>query len=534
MQVDPLLSSPQDPVGIEVEQTLPQMRATGDETDELPSWPQESIAHQMPEDSFFQNPLNSYETESIAVQTEYFVLPTPTIEETEQLSRLTQARELDLEAEQEPASPIPHHHLAACGVLQARLMTLLEPNEKVLKAQVFDRFKAVIGEYYALTCVQAKSRSFLAQRLLLLLRREEELELQRQIDLERDAVARQLEYAEAARELDLDAAGQMAPAPDAAASYGMMQAVYVPDDAAVDTAADQVDAPEGGLSSGSTGKGSTDNHKRPRPGSAAPSRVPKKRPTCVPALALDRVQFGEPVQQQPAKVKVSHGSHGSQSKSGQQYGVLIEQGPPLMLVSTLQSQPVPEGLDRFVAERLQEKKSASYEDSQLLYGTSDTQLPALSKSASQPIRPQSSAAGGGKRNAAGAAKRSASSGGGLGGARAQQQKLCAGPGIGNSHQALNGLRPQRTSPQQQKPTDRPSSKPLFQAKASDETRAFDLLLAKKMACAFEFPKMSKECYGRPRSAPNGKVLKAGGASTNADHMVYPLRPGQQVDALSPD
>lgn len=66
---------------------------------------------------------------------------------------------------------VRHEHLAACGVLRARLAPLLDPPIAAQKALVLERLKAVVGEHYAVLCMQSKVRCFQARRVLCFLQR---------------------------------------------------------------------------------------------------------------------------------------------------------------------------------------------------------------------------------------------------------------------------------------------------------------------------------------------------------------------------
>lgn len=59
-----------------------------------------------------------------------------------------------------------NRRLAACGALCARLAPLLDPSPLLLQAVALDRFKAAVGEHYAVRCLQSKARTHLARAWL--------------------------------------------------------------------------------------------------------------------------------------------------------------------------------------------------------------------------------------------------------------------------------------------------------------------------------------------------------------------------------
>jgi hypothetical protein len=388
-----------------------------------------------------------------------------------------------------------HEHLAACGVLRARLASLLEPTEQAQKALAIERMKGRLGEYYALTCLQAKARCFNARRELIILRQDAGLRHR-----SRRGSHRAHRYRHRLAE--------------PAACQG--------EDVSQNESAEPDQADNRSASSRCSGRSS---HQKRHGFRYDDSHA--QRPASVPALALDRVQFGEPVSSREdfEVLQESSGSTAthppslattmltapeaasSQAKAAASRPQAV---PPLMLWSTVTSVP------------------ALQEEIVLLSG-SEVQLPMLSKVVSSPGQLQTTCqsaparASGGFKRSPPAARRGISSSGGTKqhGQRSQLRRQRGNSAAGNI--AGKGKNWQRNPPQCIAAT----------AQSMSESRAHNMLLSTKAALTYGWPPMSKECHGhrpRPKSAPGTKALMAG----SEEHIVYPLRPGRQVSAGTTD
>jgi len=410
-------------------------------------------------------------------------------------------------------------HLAACGVLRARLAPLLEPSEKVDKASAIDRLKAVVGEHYALLCMQSKVKCFNARRIL--------------TDLQQNATLRQ--RSKNRNHVRSQSTGSSSGATGSSTSHIrqllILETQQAPNDLAADTSADQIGAIDSEpIAVGIRPNTRSGHQNKQRAGRGGPPHV--ERPASVPALALDRVNFGEPVPKGGVKavkaVKVLDDKDAVRvakqvlnsclgetinphALTAMNYDSPQVAAPMPMLMSNLSSAPAPEALDRFVEQRMQEKNP-----DQETHSHSDSQLPNLSK--------------GGSRGTKEKTKQRASSAGGT-----KQKPRKADP------------RPGRTPPQgtssavalQTSPVARPVCSPPPKKVVPDwmkfgqdpKSTALEWLLTTK-AKTTSWPPMSKECHGhRPQSAPVPmKKLTAGPGSTSAGHIVYPLRPGQVTSA----
>ncbi|CAJ1395355.1 unnamed protein product [Effrenium voratum] len=146
--------------------------------------------------------------------------------------------------------------LAACRLLRSCLTNLLDPPEVLLKASAMVRLKAAVGEIYAVLCLQTKAKSFLAQRALHQLQRRRQLEPKKR--------------------------------PVTAGSVHRRHSL------------------PGSLHDDLTARRRWSDRSAESPALRGPARpVPAPVPTApVPPLALDLVQFGEPLPAEPAEPAV--------------------------------------------------------------------------------------------------------------------------------------------------------------------------------------------------------------------------------------
>jgi hypothetical protein len=292
-------------------------------------------------------------------------------------------------------------HLAACGVLRMRLALLLEPTEKALKARAMDRFKAHSGECLAVACLKAKIRSFYARQMLLDLRRRSRQRPQSGTGAIPKAKARSR----------------------AQSAHGSHRNVHQPD------------------------------RTRIRPRSSTSGRCENK--PSLPPLALDRTQLPESPLAQLAPSPASD----LQVFVG---GAALH--PSHMLWSSMQSQPAPQAVDRFVVERLQATKHSS---SAPVLGNIADHRDTCWRAQAQPVR----------NRCAPAARRGTSS---MSKASRRGQKLNRKPVV--DKEGAHGEPLLRSSPK-------------LTVAAIEDHRAEQFLHVTKTTAAYDWPSMSAAAHG---------------------------------------
>mmetsp|Transcript_110909 Transcript_110909/g.312653 ORF Transcript_110909/g.312653 Transcript_110909/m.312653 type:complete len:1016 (+) Transcript_110909:85-3132(+) len=169
------------------------------------------------------------------------------------------------------SSALRPEHVAGCGFLISRLAPLLDPTKEEQQRNGFDQLKAVLGAHCAIKCLQASAKCFLARRHLGILARR-------------------------APPSNVHADTHSGDSADAQSSIGRRS----PTASSVPRRRPMIND-EGTAGAGSR-ESSVSVHagSRRRASSALGDRArhaDNPRPSCVPPLALDRVEFGEPLRQ---------------------------------------------------------------------------------------------------------------------------------------------------------------------------------------------------------------------------------------------
>lgn len=413
--------------------------------------------------------------------------------------------------------------LAACGVLEMRLASVLDPTEIAMKTNAMEKLKACVGAHFAMICLQSKARTFHAKQILESLRQKAQWRRSRpsssgsqptvSFDIEGDGRLRNLPRSRPSSSGSSGSAARRHQQSLRQYRQLISELTDYTTDPILESSSGGFWAADGtwiseqsyvgqeGQNGDWESRGSNISER-----TIARGHAYSQRPACVPRLDLQCLpDFEEPYEEEPTMAigVVSGGGFGNTMKWPNDWSALAGSSP--LMQAVMETQPPHNELDQYVASHTQG-------------------LPSINSAQQAAAKiPPGRFLGGARNGAPKAAHR--------GRGKLQRPKS----GLPRSVGAV-GATQERTPGKKERPKSSPLERPVVPRKIGksvsggviESKRAEQLLDSTKAAIAFEWPPMSRAAHGhRPQTAPSAMSMKKGRpTSASMPHLVHPLRPNR--------